>query len=196
MIPGTSLHPSGYVVAIDPRSTTNDGDDQDNEQMQGPRVVAHFPLHGMCAPNGAALGPDYELAAFCSGAPTQVLDIRDGFLIRSIAGTTGGCDEGYFNAGDNHFVGACTDSNNPGTDNLDISDADPVVFDQAINTNARGAHSVAADSVTVSDWQPASGGLCGAGKACVLLYSSSGGDDPSAQQQEAAEDGFNNGNGQ
>ena len=91
-----------------------------------------------------------------------------------------------FNAGDDHFLGACTDSN-AAQDNLDISDADPVKLDQALNTHTAGAHSVAADPVTVADFVPAAAGLCGA-NPCVLIYTSSGHDDPSEWQQEASED--------
>ena len=76
------------------------------------------------------------------------------------------------------YYGACTDSNSPPTDNLDVSDAQPPKFDMAINTGATGAHSVAADRVTVTEWMPMFGGACGAGVACVVVYGSTGGDDP------------------
>jgi len=195
-IPGTSSNPSGFVTVIDPR---HDGD-EDKDKGKGKdkddiHVVTNFALTGGCAPAGAALGPDYELALFCGNAPQQVIDIRDGFLIKSITGTTGGCDEGAFNAGDDHFVGACGDSNASGTFNLDVSDADPVAFDVSIDTKTLGPHSVTADPITVSDWQPAAagvgpnaGGLCGP-TPCVLIFKSTGHDDQSAQQQEVAEDG-------
>ena len=88
-----------------------------------------------------------------------------------------------YNAGDNSYYGACTDSNSPPTDNLDVSDAQPPKFDTAINTGATGAHSVAADRVTVTEWMPMFGGACGAGVACVVVYGSSGGDDPSKVAQ-------------
>jgi hypothetical protein len=188
-IPGTSAFPAGYVSVIDP----------DKDGKHGIHVVGNFALTNNCAPTGAALGPDYELLLGCSnaGAAEQVIDIRNGHLIKMLTGTSGGCDEVAFNAGDDHFVGACTDSNATGSDNLDISDADPAKFDQAINTNTKGAHSVAADPVTVTDFQPAASGtganagppagLCGA-TPCILLFSSSGGDDASAHAQEAAED--------
>jgi hypothetical protein len=198
-VPGTTANPSGYVAVIDPRDNDrNDGqqnDDQQNDHghgQQGPHVVTNFKLSGNCAPTGGALGPNDELALFCSNGPEQVIDIRDGFLIRSIAGTFGGCDEGAFNAGDDHFVGACTDNNAGATDNLDISDANPIKFDAAIDTKTKGAHSVAADRITVSDWQPASagtganpGGLCGA-NPCVLIFKATGQDDPSESQQASA----------
>jgi hypothetical protein len=185
-LPGNSAAPNnGFVVVVDPS-------DRDNI-----RVSDTFNLTN-CSPNGADLGPDNELLLGCGVGPEQVIDIRNGHLIRAIAGTVGGCDEVAFNAGDNHFLGACTDSN-AAQDNLDISDADPVKLDQALNTHTAGAHSVAADPVTVADFVPASaastvtgnpnvGGLCGTTSPCVLIYTSSGHDDPSEWQQEASED--------
>jgi hypothetical protein len=181
-IPGNSAAPSdGFVAVVDP----SDRDDI--------KVVDNFALKN-CSPNGAALGPDFELFLGCGAGPQQVIDIRKGKLIKTIAGTTGGCDEVAFNAGDDHFAGACTDSNADGSDNIDISDADPVKFDQAINSRTKGAHSIAADPVTVADFLPAAagtgpnpGGLCG-DTPCILIFGSPSGDDPSARAQEIAED--------
>lgn len=177
-IPGSSTNAAGYVTVLDPRG--------DADHIH---VVTNFKLSGNCVPNGAALGPDYELLLGCNaaGAAEQVIDIRDGHLIRTLTGTAGGCDEVTFNAGDDSFYGACTDTHPP-VDNLDISDADPGTFDAAINTGASGAHSVAADPVTVTEWDPMFAGLCGAGVACVQVFGSTGGDDASEAAQEAAED--------
>jgi hypothetical protein len=189
-IPGTTKNPSGYVVVVDPR---HDGDDDADDI----RVVRNFALTNNCAPAGAALGPDFELFLGCGNSAEQVIDIRSGHLIRSISGTSGGCDEVAFNAGDDHFAGACSDADaTPGLFNIDISDADPVRFDQSLTT-AVGAHSIAADPVTRSFWVPGFGVPGSAGtpsfacpmlKACVAIYSSTGGDDPSEFQQEQAED--------
>jgi hypothetical protein len=201
-IPGTSAYPAGYVMVIDPNGDKDRhwGDGHDND---GPRVVGKYALTNNCAPTGAALGPDHELLLACSnaGAAEQVIDIRDGHLIKTLTGTSGGCDEAFFNAGDDHFVAACTDSNANSADNLDISDADPPKFDTAINTNTKGAHSVTADPVTVSDWVPAAAGtganagppagLCANGTnpttPCVLIFKSTGGDDENAWVTEAEE---------
>ena len=185
-IPGTSTNASGYVAVIDPRRDgdrdgDHDGDDghgHGHDDGNGIHVVTNFKLTNNCAPNGAALGPDDQLFLACSAGPEQVIDIRNGHMIALLTGTTGGCDEGAYNAGDNSFYGACTDSNSPPFDNLDISDAQPPRFDAAINVGATGAHSIAADRVTVTEWMPMFGGACGAGVACVAVYGSSGGDDP------------------
>jgi hypothetical protein len=188
-IPGTSTNPGGYVTVIDPRhGSNNDGDDdsQGNDDQghgNGIHVVTNFKITNNCAPNGAALGPKDELFLGCSSGTEQVIDIRDGHLIALLTGTTGGCDEVAYNAGDNSFYGACTDSNSPPFDNLDISDAQPPKFDAAINVGATGAHSIAADPVTVTEWMPMFGGKCGAGVACVAVFGSSGGDDPGALAQ-------------
>ena len=184
-VPGNSAAPNNGVVAVvDPRG---DADDI--------HVVKNFPVTN-CSPNGAALGPDYELFLGCSGAfPEQVIDIRNGHLIKAVAGTNGGCDEVAFNGGDDHFVGACTGTTGAaGTDALDVVDADPVSYDLSIDTKTKGAHSVAVDPVTVQNFMPAAagtganaGGLCGA-TPCILLFGSTGGDDKSVWQQEAMED--------
>ncbi|HEY1505518.1 MAG TPA: hypothetical protein VGF92_14520 [Stellaceae bacterium] len=178
-IPGTSTNPSGYVTVIDPRHDGDrDGDHDGDDHGRGIHVVTNFKLTNNCAPNGSAIGPDNELFLACSAGPEQIIDIRNGHLIKLLTGTTGGCDEGAYNPGDNSFYGACTDSNSPPTDNLDISDAQRPAFDTAINTGATGAHSIAADRVTVTEWMPMFGGACGTGIACVAVYGSTGGDDP------------------
>lgn len=204
MIPGTSSNPSGFVTVIDPRSDADNGhgfgngngngngNDQGDDDGSNIHVIRNFALSGGCAPNGAALGPDNELALFCSGNSIQIIDIRNGQLVKLISQTSGGCDEGTFNAGDNHFAGACTDG--AAQDNIDVIDADPVQFDMSATTGAAGAHSITADPVTVSFWQPAAavgGGpnahsACGA-NPCVLIWKSPSGDDPgefAAENQE------------
>jgi len=189
-IPGASSNAAGYVAVVDP-SDAKDIKVTRNFKLQPVKVG---PTTYNCAPNGAALGPDYELYLGCGAGPEEVIDIRDGHVIKTIVGTTGGCDEVYFNAGDDHFIGACTDSNVDTSDNLDISDADPVKFDQAIDTFTKGAHSVAADPVTVQDFVPATlvgtanpSALCGA-SPCILVFGSTGGDDKSEFATETAED--------
>ena len=165
-IPGTSTHPDGYVAVVDPRPGHIG-------------VVQNFPLTGTgCAPNGLALGPNFELFLGCSSGGTLpgeiIIDIRTGALVgaKPIAGTSGGCDEVYYDAGSAHFGGACNGK-------LDIVDAHTQLFDAALTT-ATGAHSIAADDVNDNFWIPmftASGGTCGTGNACVGIFAPATNDD-------------------
>lgn len=157
-IPGDSLHPNdGWISVVDP------GQHGNNDI----KVVENIPTPG-CNPHGLALGPDAELFLGCNSGPERVMDARTGDILEVVAQTLGGCDEVYFNAGDNHFVGACA-SGTPGVFAMDVVDAQPIAFDQRITT-APGAHSIAADRVTVTDWVPAFGGVCGANTACVAIF--------------------------
>ena len=101
------------------------------------KVVNVFSLKG-CAPNGAAMGPNYELYLGCSG-PTQVIDIRTGATLSTIPQITG-CDEVYYNAGDNTFGGGCASA-------LGIvnNNTNPASFIQKI---AGITHSAYADSLS------------------------------------------------
>lgn len=178
-IPGNSAAPNdGFVSVVDPRNPRHI------------HVVENYHLHN-CSPNGAALGPDNELLVGCTVGPEQVIDIRTGHVLKAVTGTSGGCDEVWFNPGDDHFLGACTDSNSPSFDNLDITDADPIHFDQAINTKTPGAHSVAADPLTLTALVPAAaGGLCGTASPCILQFAPTGQDDKSEAAKEAQENHF------
>lgn len=170
-IPGNTTNPGGYVAVVDPKEKGTNGN--------GIHVVRNIKLKD-CSPNGAIIGPDGELYLGCSSGPQQVINILDGHVVASIDGTTGGCDEVAYDAGDNSFYGACTDSNLNSTDNLDVTDAGfPPTFDVGINVGAAGAHSVTADPVTVTEWMPMFGGACGTGVACVATIGSTGGDDGS-----------------
>ena len=112
------------------------------------------------------------------------MDARSGHILATLTQTVGGCDEVAYNAGDNHFVGACG-TGAPGQFGYDQVDAHPIAVDQAKVPTAPGAHSITADAVTVSSWIPAfAGDACGAGVACVAIYTSSGGDEASVFTQQ------------
>ncbi len=176
-VPGNAAAPNdGWITALDPRG---DADDI--------RVVRNVSTPG-CNPHGLAIGPDNELYLGCNSGPQEVMDAISGHILKVITQTSGGCDEVTFNAGDDHFVGACSDGNAPGVFGFDQVDADPIMFDQGNIATAPGAHSIAADPVTVTNWIPAFGGVCGSGIACVAIYGSTGGDDPSMFARENAED--------
>jgi hypothetical protein len=175
--PGNLAAPGdGWITVV---SAQGDADDM--------RVVRNIPTPG-CNPHGLALGPDNELYLGCNSGPQRIMDARSGHILKVITQTVQGCDEVTYNAGDNHFVGACSDNNAPGVFGFDQIDADPIAFDQGNIPTAPGAHSIAADPVTVTNWIPAFGGVCGTGVACVAIYGSTGGDDESEFVEEREED--------
>jgi hypothetical protein len=118
------------------------------------QVVKLIPLT-KCAPNGIAIGPGTEAFMGCTGTnPVQVIDYVSGNVIKIVPQVVG-CDEVYYNAGNNRFVGACKSS-------LAVINANPVVFEGQI---AGITHSIAADPVTNTVYVPipsTNHGLCGA----------------------------------
>jgi hypothetical protein len=165
-VPGNSANPTaGWITVVDPA------------QM---KVIANYGTPN-CSPHGLAVGLAGNLYLGCNAGPQEVMDPNTGSILAVLTGTTGGCDEVAYNAGDKHYVGACTDTHAP-IDNVDISDAKGMVFDTAINTGAAGAHSIAADPVTATDWDPMYQGACGTGKACVAIYGSTNGDDRNGKE--------------
>ncbi len=176
-VPGNLQAPDdGWITVVDP-----------GDHGKHAHVVRNIPTPG-CNPHGLAVGPDNELFLGCNSGPERVMDARTGHILKIITQTLGGCDEVAFNAGDNHFVGACSDGAGPGQFGYDQVDADPIAFDQGQVPVAGGAHSIASDPVTVTNWIPAFAGVCGGGTACVAIFGSSGGDDKSLWQKEAHED--------
>lgn len=157
-IPGDADHPNdGWISVVDPGKNGN----------HDIKVVQNIPTPG-CNPHGLALGINAELFLGCNSGPEEVMDARTGDVLQVVTQTLGGCDEVYFNAGDNHFVGACS-SGTPGGFAMDQVDSSPISFDQRLDT-APGAHSIAADRVTVTDWVPAFGGVCGTNTACLAIF--------------------------
>jgi hypothetical protein len=100
-IPGASSNAAGYVVVLDPR-ISDDIKIVDTYKLK-PIMVSGTLTY--CAPTGGALGPNYEMLLGCSnpGAPEEVIDIRDGKVLKVLTGTSGGCDEVWYNAGDDLF---------------------------------------------------------------------------------------------
>jgi hypothetical protein len=176
-VPGNAAAPNdGWITVVDPRG---DADDI--------RVIRNISTPG-CNPHGLDIGPDNELYLGCNSGAQRIMDARSGHILKVITQTSGGCDEVTYNAGDNHFVGACSDGNAPGVFGFDQIDADPIAFDQGNIPTMPGAHSIAADRVTVTNWIPGFAGVCGTGVACVAIYGSTGGDDESKFAEEREED--------
>lgn len=184
-VPGDLQHPNdGWITVIDPT-----GD------PAGIRVERNIPTPG-CNPHGLAIGANDQLFLGCNSGPEEIMNAQTGSITAVIAQSHGGCDEVYFNAGDNQFFGACSSGAGPGQFGFDQVDADPVAYDQSQPT-AAGAHSIAADAVTVTTWIPAFAGVCGGGVACVAIYGSSGGDDASVfADQLTSTKPISRGNGQ
>jgi hypothetical protein len=166
-VPGNADAPNnGWIAVVDPRG---DADDI--------HVVRNIPTPG-CNPHGLAIGSNDELYLGCNSGPEEIMDAKTGSIRATLAQTVGGCDEVTYNAGNDQFFGACG-TGAPGQFGFDQIDAKPrFEVDQAKVPTAPGAHSIAADPVTVTTWIPAFGGAaCGSGTACVAIYGSSGGDD-------------------
>jgi hypothetical protein len=177
-VPGNSAAPNdGWITVVDPGTHGNKNFDKHNNGVGDIHVVKNIPTPG-CNPHGLALGPNNKLFLGCNTGPEEVMDAETGEILAVISQTKGGCDEVTFNAGDNHFFGACSTGTGPGQFGFDQIDASPIAFDQGQVPTAPGAHSIAADRVTVTTWIPAfAGAACGPGVACVAIYGSTGGDE-------------------
>lgn len=187
---GTFVAPSsvGAVAVINPKH---------------PFKVAKIFAVNNCTPNGLALGPDNELMLGCNAkAPVQVINVLNGKLIASVPQLNGGCDEVWYNPGDNHFLGACSQGATASpyyvAGVIDADDNDlphgGIVWDQNIttkptSTSGASPHSIAADAYTNRILVPLGNGnpLCGAATGCIAAFRSSA-DDPSVFAQESSED--------
>jgi streptogramin lyase len=146
-------------------------------------AVTTMPLTNGCAPSGLAVGPDQqELFVGCGVGGVQVVKISDGTQVPGSPITqpnsSGGCDEVWYNSGDNHYLGAC---NFPGG-NAEIAIIDAgtglsgVTADVPILTDVGAApggapHSVAADSKTNEIVFPVVKGFSQCpGTGCIVVY--------------------------
>jgi hypothetical protein len=172
-VPGNSTNPDGFVTTVDPR------------HGHFGEVHTYALPSNSCdgGPAGAALGPNYELLLGCGGFGGEVV-VRD---IRTLASPitnatilpdgSSSCDEVAYDAGSGHFGGACF-TTAPGQFDVLVNDARSLQFDVNIpNTQASGAHSIAADSVNEQFWVPKFGGDCGNGVDCVAVYHPTASDD-------------------
>jgi hypothetical protein len=182
---------NGAVAVVDPRDEI--------------RVVTIFNLASNCVPNGTFIGPANELFLGCNAtAPVQIIDKRDGHLIAAIPQLNGGCDEVWFNPGDDHFMGACSQGRNVATGTppfyvagvIDALSPTGPQWDQNITikdtfkvgtVNTGSPHSIAADAYTNRILVPlASGDLSAADcpTGCIAAFTAPN-DDPSEAVQEA-----------
>lgn len=205
---GTFASPggNGAVAVVDPR-----GDH--------PGLVRVFNLASSCVPNGAAIGPNHELLLGCnSTAPVQIIDTRDGRLIQAVSQLKGGCDEVWFNPGDDHFMGACSMGRNVSPTSggtspfyvagvIDALSRSGPHWDQNItikdtftttlggNTVRTGSpHSIAADAYTNRILVPLAAGDLSAASCptgCIAAFTAS--DDDSSEAVQEAELGIGHG---
>jgi hypothetical protein len=176
----------GGVMVIDPRGPSD-----------AIHVVETFKVSN-CTPQGLALGPNYEAFLGCNAVGrTVIIDIRNGQEIKSIPELAGGCDEVWYNPGDNHFFGACNQGNDNALGSIDAGrDRSQPMFDSNTatkpgNDNVGGnIHSLAADAFTnrvlVALPRTASGvnnALCtGSSLGCIGVFTTTN-DDPAFVQR-------------
>ena len=179
---GTFASPSttGAVAVLNPKTKT----------MVNKLVVNN------CTPNGIAIGTNMHALLGCNAAvPLQIISLKNGSVVASIPQTNGGCDEVWWDAGNNHFLGACS-QHSIATPFYVVSVIDGCqqcgqpVFDQNIttkplSTSGASPHSVAADDFTTRILVPLGAGnsLCGASSStgCLAAWQATGDkDDPSA----------------
>jgi hypothetical protein len=126
----------GEIAAIDPRTL---------------KVAANYPV-SECQPAGLTVGPHDQLCIGCSAAAvtagfaprTLIMDIRTGSIIATIM-NSGGSDEVWYNAGDDHYYLAAAGMT--GGPVLGVIHAEVLEWIENIPTGVN-AHSVAADRRT------------------------------------------------
>ena len=65
-----------------------------------------------CTQNGIAIGSSNQAILGCNAAaPLQVISLDDGSVVASIPQVNGGCDEVWYDAGENHYLAACSQHN-------------------------------------------------------------------------------------
>jgi hypothetical protein len=141
------------------------------------------------APQGLAIGPAPQLGLGCNiggtntGGATNNAIIQDmtgsspGALVASFPGQ-GGCDEAWYNPGNNKYSVACR-SANPGPAAVFVIDAGSFAVQRLFSGNASNAHSVASDPSNFNIYVPVSSastsGLCSSKGAvdangCILVF--------------------------
>ncbi len=126
-VPKTAQNPGGEIAIIDPQKGS---------------VINTVPLSA-CNPTGFAIGPNRQALIGCDGHPV-IMDLTAWTVVATL-NQTNGCDEVWYNSGDQHYYLAA-DGNNSGPV-LSIVDAQTDTVIQNIPTKS-GSHSVAANSAT------------------------------------------------
>jgi hypothetical protein len=131
--------------------------------------------HDKCAgPQGMAIGPDEQILLGCNASSSSVIiNERSGEVVAALP-NEGGCDEVWFNEGDDHYFLARSAAVGP-NQLLGVVDARDHHEDQSVFTAhktipGRNAHSVAADPVMNQVYVPIPAGVS-------TVCSSAGGSD-------------------
>ncbi len=144
-IPSTTANPGGEIDVFDPKTRA---------------VVTVYPLSNNCGPAGIAFGPNEQLAVSCANLPaaSQIIDATSGKMLGSV-GVAAGCDQVWYNPGDNRYSFACSHTTVP---NVTVVDAATL---SAITTIATvsSANSVSVDPATNRIYIPERSGKTGIG---------------------------------
>jgi len=106
-VPSTPANPGGEIDVFDPKTRA---------------LVKVYPTTNNCGPAGTTMGPNEQLAVSCANLPaaSQILDATNGALLGSV-GVAAGCDQVWYNPGDNRYSFACSHTTPPNVTVVDAS---------------------------------------------------------------------------
>jgi hypothetical protein len=143
-IPSTPANPGGEIDVFDPKTRA---------------IVKVYPLNS-CGPAGTTMGPGEQLAVSCATLPTpsQIIDATNGTVLGSVPDAAG-CDQVWYNPGDNRYSFACSHTTPP---NVTIVDAATFKEITTIVT-VSSANGVSVDPATNRIYIPERSGKTGIG---------------------------------
>jgi hypothetical protein len=144
-VPSTPAHPGGEIDVFDPKTRA---------------IVKVYPLTDNCGPAGTTIGPNEQLAVSCANLPaaSQIIDATNGSLLGSV-GVAAGCDQVWYNPGDNRYSFACSHTAPP---NVTVVDASTLSAITTITT-VSSANAVSVDPSTNRIYIPERSGKTGIG---------------------------------
>jgi hypothetical protein len=177
---GTFDNPSstGAVAVLNPKTGT---------------IVQKLAINN-CTPNGIAIGQFSRAVLGCNAAaPVQIINLGDGSVYKTVPQINGGCDEVWYDAGNNHYLTACSQHSTTSPFYVvgvidGCAQCGSPIWNQNIttkptSTSGASPHSVAADDFTNRILVPLgmNNPLCGAAitTGCIAAWQSTGdSDDP------------------
>ncbi|HEV8016037.1 MAG TPA: hypothetical protein VGP48_10910 [Stellaceae bacterium] len=178
---------SGAIAIVDPRKL---------------RAVGKLELTNNCSPAGMFIGPAQSAVLGCGNGPVQVVDLLSGQVDALVpqVGQVPGCDEVWYDRGQNHYLLACGPATGPAAWVAGVIDAGgnghPIKWDTNITTQGSetvfgASHSIAADNFTNRILVPMGdhNTLCGSAPGCVAAWVSPGDADDAPPRQTAENDG-------